>query len=203
MRNEKFIDTFLDGIVQIVESIPRLDIDRAIDLLYEAWREGRTIFTMGNGGSASTASHCASDLSKMTIVEGHPRVRSVSLVDNIPWVSALTNDEGWANVFRQQLENLFRPGDVIIGFSVHGGSGEDQAGPWSQNLLNAMRYVNDHGGKTIGFSGFDGGAMKQLADVCVVVPYDTAAHVESMHVALHHLVASCLTEKIRDTVLPS
>ena len=203
MQNEQFIDSFLDAIVQIVETIPRSDISRAIDLLYEAWQEGRTIFVMGNGGSASTASHFASDLNKMTIVPGRDRVRAVSLVDNIPWVSALTNDEGWANIYTEQLENLYRPGDVIIGISVHGGSGEDQAGPWSQNLLKAMRYVSDNGGNTIGFSGFDGGAMKQLADVCVVVPYDTAAHVESVHVALHHLVTTCLAEKIRDTKIPS
>ncbi len=89
-------------------------------------------------------------------------------------------------------------GDVIICFSVHGGSGRDKAGAWSQNLLKAMDYVKKNGGKTIGFAGFDGGAMKELADVCIVVPFNATPHVEAFHVVLQHLIAFRLKEKIAE-----
>lgn len=202
MSNLAYIDGYLNGVSRVVDTISRSDIDRAIDTLYEAWESGGTIFTIGNGGSASTASHFVSDLNKMTIVEGHKRVRALSLVDNIPWVSALVNDEGWEKVYEEQLRNLFEPGDVVIAISVHGGSGADNAGLWSQNLLRALQYAKDNGGTTIGLSGFDGGAMKSMADVCVVVPIDSTPLVESFHVTLHHLIVSCLAERIRATALP-
>jgi D-sedoheptulose 7-phosphate isomerase len=118
-------------------------------------------------------------------------------VDNVPLVSALTNDDGWDKVYEEQLKTLFHPGDVVLAISVHGGNGKDKAGLWSQNLLRAVRYAQENGGTAIGFSGFDGGAMLDLCDVCVVVPYNTTPHVEAFHVVLHHLVTFCLAEKIR------
>ncbi len=166
-------------------------------MVWGAWQRGNTIFTCGNGGSAGTASHLAADLCKCTIVPNQPRLRAMSLVDNIPLLSALTNDDGWENVYVEQLKSLFHAGDVVVGISVHGGNGRDKAGLWSQNLLRAMQYARDRGGYALGFSGFDGGAMKDLADVCVVVPYNTTPHVESFHVVLHHLVTFCLADRIR------
>jgi len=114
-------------------------------------------------------------------------------------VSALTNDDGWDNVYVEQMKNFFETGDVALALSVHGGSGKDKAGLWSQNLLKALQYAQSRGGKALGFSGFDGGAMKEMADVCVVVPYNTTPHVESFHVVLHHLVTFRLAERIRCT----
>ena len=197
MQNQAYIDEYLDAVKRIAETISRPDIDQFVESIFAAWRDGRTIFIMGNGGSASTATHFAADLNKVTAVPGQRRIRAFSLVDNIPWVSALTNDEGWENVYMEQLRNLFQWGDVLVGISVHGGNGQDQSGPWSQNLLKAMQYAKESGGVTIGFSGFDGGAMKDMADVCVVVPDNTTPHVESFHVELFHLVAFCIAEKIR------
>ncbi len=181
----------------MAETIDRAAIDRAVEMLFAAWQRGNTIFTCGNGGSAGTATHFAADLFKCTIVADQPRMRVISLVDNIALVSALTNDDGWENVYTEQLKTLFSPGDVVVGISVHGGSGRDKAGLWSQNLLRALQYARDRGGYALGFSGFDGGAMRELADVCVVVPFNTTPHVESFHVVLHHLITFCLAEKIR------
>ncbi len=197
MRNQRYIGGFLDGVKQVAEAIDQSTIDRAIEMLFQAWQRGNTVFTCGNGGSAGTATHFAADLFKCTIVADQPRLRVISLVDNIPLVSALVNDDGWENVYTEQLKTLFRPGDVVVGISVHGGSGRDKAGLWSQNLLRALHYARERGGHALGFSGFDGGAMKELADVCVVVPYNTTPHVESFHVVLHHLVTFCLAERIR------
>lgn len=196
MKNAKYINDFFAEGKGVIDSMPREDIDKAIEALFEAWKNGNTVFLIGNGGSASTATHMAADLTKSISVEGKKRFRAMALVDNIPMVSALTNDNGWENIYTEQLIAYFRPGDLVVAFSVHGGAGKDKAGAWSQNLLKAMQYAQDNGGKAIGFAGFDGGAMKQIADVCVVVPANSTPQVEAFHVVLHHLIAFCLREKI-------
>ena len=121
------------------------------------------------------------------------------LNDNIPLMLALVNDEGFDNLYYEQLKTKFQKGDVLICISVHGGAGRDKAGLWSQNLLKAMNYAKENGGKTIGLSGFDGGAMKELADVCIVVPINSTPHVESFHLVLEHLIISRLKEKIEES----
>ena len=112
-------------------------------------------------------------------------------------ISALTNDEGFAHIFSEQLRSLMRPRDVLIGISVHGGSGADKAGAWSQNLLRAMQVAKEEFQATVvGFSGFDGGAFRHVADVCLTVPFPSTPQVESFHLALEHLITFCLKEKI-------
>lgn len=196
MRHVPAIDRFLQGVEEIARKISRADIERALEILEEAWRSGGTVFVAGNGGSASTATHLAADLVKMTAVPGRPRLRALSLADNVPLVSALVNDCGWERVYTEQLETFYRPGDVLVAISVHGGRGRDRAGAWSQNLLRAIRWVKEHGGRTIGLAGFDGGAMREECDTCVVVPWDSTPHVEGFHVVLHHLLVFRLAEVI-------
>jgi len=168
---------------------------KALDILLECYKRKGVVYTMGCGGSASTATHFAADLAKT--VGGF---KAISLVDNIPLVSAYTNDEGWNCVFRGQLESWIGENDVLVGFSVHGGSGEGNAGPWSQNLVAAMKLAQDRGAKIIGFSGFNGGAMKQMSDACLVVPTDSEVYgtplVESMHVVINHGIIFDLKERI-------
>lgn len=191
------IADFLGGIEKICKAVRRQDIISVVDVLYDAWREDRQIFLIGNGGSASTASHFACDLNKGTIHDGKRRLRAICLNDNLAHVSALTNDEGWENVYIEQLRHFYRPGDVVFGISVHGGKGRDKAGAWSQNILKAMQFARDNEGRVLGFSGFSGGAFPEVCDACVIVPYPTTPHVEAFHVALHHLVTWCLSERIR------
>ena len=196
MENEKEIEQYFSEIKEICDDISREDIDKVIEILFDAWKNGNQVFFCGNGGSAGTATHFMCDLFKVTIVEGKKRFKAFCLNDNIPLMTALINDEGWDKLFIEQLINLYRKGDVLVCFSVHGGAGRDKAGAWSQNLLKAMDYVKQNGGKTIGFAGFDGGAMKELADACIVVPFDATPHVEAFHVVLQHLIAFRLKEKI-------
>ena len=126
------------------------------------------------------------------------RVKAVSLFDNVPLTSALVNDRGWEHVYLEQLKTFARKGDVCIGLSVHGGSGKDKAGVWSQNLLQGLQYVKDLGGPTIGLIGFDGGAMKDLVDVPIVVEVESTPLVEGFHVVLHHLIALELKKRIEE-----
>ncbi len=201
MNNASYIVQFLDQMVRITREISTKEIDRAIDILLDAWRRRSTVFVMGNGGSASTATHLACDLAKYTIVDENPRFKVIGLTDNIPLVSAWSNDGGFGRIFVEQLRPWLAEGDVLIAISVHGGSGSGQAGPWSQNLVQAMALAQERGAKIIGLSGFSGGSIKEMADVCIVVPIDKeplgTPLVESWHVVVHHLMCFALREKIR------
>lgn len=194
--NISYIDDYLAHVVDITAKIDKKEIDKAIDILFEAWKNDNHVFLMGCGGSASTASHFAGDLSKTTIVPGKKRFKALSLVDNAPAVSAWTNDEGWHSVFKGQIENFMKPGDVVIGLSVHGGAGKGNAGAWSQNLTSAMQYVKDNKGKCIGISGFDGGAFNELCDASIVVPKNSTPLVEGFHGDIQHLIIFRLKELI-------
>jgi D-sedoheptulose 7-phosphate isomerase len=198
-KNAEYINRFFADFERSIADINRADVDRVIEILFDAWKNGNQVFLIGNGGSAGTASHFSADLNKCTACAGKPRMKAISLVDNMPLFSAITNDDGWENVYTEQLENFFKAGDIVVAFSVHGGSGSDKAGPWSQNLLKAMKFAADRGGKTIGIAGFDGGMMKQIADACIVVPADSTPQVEAFHVLLHHLIAFRLAEKIAES----
>jgi D-sedoheptulose 7-phosphate isomerase len=197
--NGRFVNDFLSEFADVAKRISEDDINKAIDLLFEAWNKGSKIFFIGNGGSASTATHFACDLAKTTAVEGKKRFRAISLTDNVPLLTALTNDDGFASIFVEQLRNLLEKDDVLIAISVHGGSGQDKAGLWSQNLTAAIQYAKDNSARTIGMAGFDGGAFKKMTDVCIVVPANSTPYVESWHATLEHLICSCLKERIRDT----
>ncbi|HCL27737.1 MAG TPA: sedoheptulose 7-phosphate isomerase [Candidatus Latescibacteria bacterium] len=198
MSNQTHIDQYLGQMSTVLKQLPREDIDAAIELLFDTWKSGGTIFIAGNGGSSSTASHFACDLAKWTISAGKPRFKVLALTDNMPLFSALMNDEGSASVYAQQLEPFVASGDVLILISVHGGSGAGNAGSWSQNLLRALQVARDKGARVLGLSGFDGGALGEMADVCITVPVDSTPQVESFHLALEHLLCDCLRQKIAD-----
>jgi len=199
MSSRDFIEIYLKEVGSVSERVPREEIERFLELLCEAWREERQIFIAGNGGSASTATHFAADLNKFTSVEGKKRFRAVALTDNTPTVTAIINDLGWENLYVEQLRNFMRNGDMLVVISVHGGSGSDKAGLWSQNLLKAAKFVQDNGGKVLGLAGFDGGVLRQMAEACIVVPANSTPHVEGFHLVLTHLICARLRELIAET----
>lgn len=190
-----------EGVIESVLGDQSGQIDSIITLLFDAWQKDVPVYVMGNGGSASSASHFAADLSK-TIHDapGKRGIRALTPWDNIPLVSAIVNDRPKEDIFSAWLDTHYEQGGMGVGVSVHGGSGTDVGGKWSQNLLKGLQYIKDRGGKTIGFSGYDGGPMKNLVDVCVVVPVQTpaigTAMVESFHVMIQHLIAFRLKEVI-------
>jgi D-sedoheptulose 7-phosphate isomerase len=197
MSESENISAFLAEVKRLCDAVSKRDIERAIEAMFQAWKEERTIFLIGNGGSASTATHFAADLVQCTLSPAKKRLKAVSLFDNIPLTSALVNDRGWDSVYLEQLKTFARRGDVCIGISVHGGAGKDKAGVWSQNLLQGLQYIKDLGGTTIGLIGFDGGAMKDLVDIPILVPVSSTPLVEGFHVVLHHLIASELRARLQ------
>ena len=194
------IDDYLRTMEEVGRSLPRGEIARAVDALFDCWQREGTVFTAGNGGSASTATHLACDLAKATAVPGRRRLKTMCLVDNVPLGSAWTNDNGFASLFAEQLEPWLTDRDVLVALSVHGGSGEGAAGPWSQNLAQAVALAGRRGASVIGLSGFGGGDLARNAGVCIVVPMDSEPFgtpiVESWHVALHHLLCTALRRRI-------
>jgi D-sedoheptulose 7-phosphate isomerase len=195
------VEAFLTVVKRTMQELDRSSLAAIVDCLHEARLRGRTVFVMGNGGSASTASHFAADLAKYTIAEGQPRFKVICLNDNIASLSAWTNDNGWGSIFAEQMLALQSAGDVLVGFSVHGGPSTSDATPWSENLVRAMAQAKAGGLSVIGFSGYDGGAMLEMADQCMVVPAlvdDLGTPViESVHVVLHHLLVHQLRARAR------
>ena len=127
-----------------LEQLPWGMLEQSAALLHDARMKNRQVFTLGNGGSASTASHFACDLSKNTVMEGRPRFRVMALTDNQALMSAYANDLGYANVFAEQLANFVQPNDIVVAISASGNS---------PNVLNAVELAKNAGATTIGWSG--------------------------------------------------
>lgn len=184
----KEIQQYLTGVQQVLGRIPLNALEEAIDVLLSAACVGSTVFTMGNGGSAATASHFACDLAKGTITPGGPRFRVIALTDNVPLITAWSNDVAYEDIFAEQLNNLMSRGDVVVAFS---GSGN------SPNVLQAVATARRQGGITIGFSGFEGGQLSRVVDVPVVVPCHCMEQIEDVHMVLCHLMSTTLRQRLQ------
>ncbi len=183
------MDQIRSYIVQLQSTLDLLsleDISATVSILYEARLANRQVFIMGNGGSASTATHFVCDLAKNTRKPGWPDFRVLGLSDNMALVSAYANDEGYENVFARQLASFVQSGDVVIGISTSGKSA---------NVLEAVKLANERGATTIGFTGFDGGELASLANLNVHVPSDCIEQVEDVHLMLEHLICTVLRER--------
>ena len=152
---------YVQEIKETLDRLPWEAVRESVSVLQEARLNNRQVFIMGNGGSAATALHFVCDLGKGTVMPGHTRFRVIALNGNMPLFSALANDIGYDRVFVEQLASLAQSGDVVIGIS---GSGN------SPNVLNAILLAREMGATTIGMTGFDGGKLKALVDICILVP---------------------------------
>lgn len=161
--------------------------------LRNARENGRTVFTCGNGGSASTASHLAQDLAKGTLLPNRPRLRALCLCDSLPGLTAWANDEGYETAFAEQLKGLGRQGDLLIAIS---GSGN------SQNVLNAVRAAHELEMRTWGVTGFEGGKLIHLTHRFVRVPCDDMGMVEAAHGVILHWLIGELLEQTEKTFCP-
>ncbi|MGC8878584.1 MAG: SIS domain-containing protein [Anaerolineae bacterium] len=179
------VEQYIEGLQSCLAQLPLDHVRAVIGVLQYARFHHRQVFIMGNGGSAATASHFACDLGKGTAVPELPRFRVIALTDNTALFSAYANDLGYEWVFAEQLANLLQPGDVVIAIS---GSGS------SANILRALELARQRQAVTIGFTGFGGGKMKELVDLCVIVPSTCMEQIEDVHLMLEHLVCSCLRQ---------
>ena len=172
---------------QLIAQVPYGKIDEIVGVLGRAFEEERTIFVFGNGGSASSASHMVSDMNR-GVCDANRRIKVMALTDNVPLLTACANDHGYETVFSEQLKNFVQPGDVTFAISCSGDS---------PNVLLALTTARQAGAFTVGLGGFSGGAMKDLCDVCAVVPSDNMQMIEDLHLAMLHAIFTALREKIR------
>ena len=183
MNYKKYKNYFIDSLSLVNED----EIEQLIQLILTKYDEDKNIFIIGNGGSASNASHFAQDLAKgvRKDVNTNKRIRAISLVDNVAFITALGNDDGYNTIFEQQLRTYANNGDVLIAIS---GSGN------SPNIIKAADWANNNDVLTVGITGYDGGVLKQKCKRSIHVALKDMPTIESIHVFILHYVIIRLIE---------
>lgn len=184
MNNDTdFVKSYIDQLNEVLNALPSEKFLEINKTLLEARETGKQIFVIGNGGSAAAASHMVCDFNKNTREAGKKRMRAICLNDNTPSVLAYANDEGYDIIFSEQLLSLGQSGDILIAIS---GSGN------SANIIKAIETARQMNIKVIGLTGFKGGKMKELTDICLVVPSDSMEMIEDVHLIINHILAGLL-----------
>jgi D-sedoheptulose 7-phosphate isomerase len=185
-----FARAYLHYLQTVLQRIDAGEIGRFVETLLAARERGATVFFIGNGGSAATASHFANDLSIGTNSYLKP-FRALSLTDNVPIVTAVGNDFGYEEIFVRQLRVLGKGGDVLVGISASGNS---------PNLLRAMEYAHSAGITTVAITAFDGGQMKRVASQGIHVPTGPKEYgpAEDAHMVLDHLIGAYLMRFVKN-----
>jgi len=184
------VTEYLDRIASTARRVSAAAVEELVNAILEAYRNNRFVFVIGNGGSGSNASHLCEDLGKGTVsdFDAQKRLKILSLTDNTPYILAWANDAGYERIFVEQLRNLASPGDLLIAIS---GSGN------SPNILRAVSFANEHGMKTFGVTGCDGGELKQAAEASLIVPCPDMGMIEAIHSVLFHYLVDQLRERFR------
>jgi len=183
---------YRENLAQSILALPIDQVHEAVRILHTKRMDRKRVFLFGNGGSSSTASHFACDLNKNTRVNAWPDFQAHCLSDNMPVFSAYANDEGYENVFWRQLQNELEEDDLVIGISASGNS---------ENVLRGIRYANEQGAFTIGFTGFDGGSLGSLVDLHLHIPSHVIEQVEDIHLVLEHMII-CSLKQITGSSIP-
>ncbi len=185
MNYSKQILEYTQKLTNEINAIDTDSVSALIDLILKTRDEDKQIFIMGNGGSGANASHIAGDLNKgLSLFQPRSkRYRCICLIDNSSTVLSLANDVSYDDIFVEQLKNFICPGDLVICIS---GSGN------SENVLRAASFAKSNGNQVVGFTGFSGGALKEISDLSIHVPINDMQIVEDVHMMLGHLMFSVL-----------
>lgn len=198
--NERGLDAvefsrgYVSYLATLLEKIDHKEIGECISLLEKARQGDNTIFVIGNGGSAATASHVGNDFGlavlKKTNKEKNKSYRALALTDNVSVISAIGNDSDYSKIFVDQLKVHYRPGDILIAISASGNS---------PNLIEACEWFKEQGGTVIGWLGFDGGKLRAIADLPIVVesPKGEYAPVEDVHMIINHVIVTWMQYHIQ------
>ena len=185
MDINRFVSSYLADVKCLLDQVNPIQIEQAVDVLLKAWRDGRRVLLMGNGGSSSSVSHIVNDMQKNIQLETGRSLRALCLSDCTPLMMAWANDTEWDNIFAPQVACWAEPGDVVIGVS---GSGN------SMNVIRGIEAAKQAGAHTIGLAGFRGGKLKDAADACLVVASDNMQRIEDVHMIVLHMLFSALLE---------
>jgi len=179
-------DQYRAELHQALDLIDTDKVQQAVAIFRQARDSGRTIFICGNGGSAASASHIVCDIIKGCSYQRSKRFRMMALNDQMPTLSAYSNDVSYEVAFVEQLKNFAEPGDVVVAIS---GSGN------SPNVLRAIEYGNSIGCSTIGLSGRDGGRLAPLCGLSIHVPVQHMGRIEDAHMSICHMIAYQIMEQ--------
>ncbi|MBI2661416.1 D-sedoheptulose 7-phosphate isomerase [Candidatus Woesearchaeota archaeon] len=161
-------------------------IEEASNIVIKSLRNGNKILLAGNGGSATMASHIAAEFVGRYRKE-RKALPSIALTTDIAALTAISNDYGYDTVFSRQIEALAKPGDALITLTTSGNS---------QNLINAVHAAKKLSVNTISLSGKDGGKMKGMADMEIIVPSNNTPKIQEMHLLILHSICELAEEKI-------
>lgn len=189
-NTDQRITAFLDHTRQLLGRLDHAAIASARQLLLDCYQRRGRIYTLGNGGSASTAQHFACDLAKYVIPNGQRPFDCRCLTDNVSLYTAWANDAAREDVFANQMRGLLTADDVVIIISVHGGSG------FSADLVKGARYAHETGAKTIALVGFDGGVLHRECTCSILVPVESTPQTEAVHLVIEHLLMHLLKEDL-------
>jgi D-sedoheptulose 7-phosphate isomerase len=165
-------------------------VDRMVEVIWRGYKQGRTLFMFGNGGSAALASHFGCDIGKGTIAGKRKRLKTVALTDNVALITAWANDKAYDAIFAEQLESLAERGDIALAIS---GSGN------SPNVIRGLEAARRLGAETLVLTGFEGGRAKTLADLCLVVPSDSMQLIEDAHLCATHAIFLAIRQRMMRT----
>jgi D-sedoheptulose 7-phosphate isomerase len=179
------LEAHVEAVRAALSRISLADVARVVDALRTAHAQGRHIYILGNGGSASTATHFAADLSKATVVRGRSRMRVTSLTDNVALLTAVANDMAYEDIFAEPVRSLVNPGDLVIAISASGNS---------PNVIKGIRAAREQGAMTVGLVGCTGGKLIQLADISVHVKHHDYGVVEDCHLVVEHAIIASVRE---------
>ena len=181
-----FPQTYRDELLKAIAAIDLDQVNQAIEILAQARDQGRRIFVCGNGGSASTASHFATDLVKGASFGRPDRFRILALTDSLPTITAYSNDVSYECIFAEQLKNFAEAGDVVVAISSSGNS---------PNVLRAVEYANSIGCRTIGLTGRDGGQLGPISQLNIQVAHPHTGRIEDAHMIVLHMIGYCFMEQ--------
>ncbi|MFH1739507.1 MAG: SIS domain-containing protein [bacterium] len=182
------VTKYFQDLSELLDRMNQAQIEDLVQAIFDAYKEGRFVFIIGNGGSGANASHLCEDLGKGTLsnFDKQKRLKVMSLTDNTPYILAWGNDEGYDRVFVEQLKNFASQGDLLIAIS---GSGN------SPNVLRAVEWANEIGMATFGVTGYDGGQLGKMAQKNLHVPCDNMGLAEVVHEVIFHYLVEELKER--------
>jgi len=183
MKNKSF-QNYSIRISSGLNTVSKKELENAVESIYKTAEHGGQIWLIGNGGSAATASHFATDLSRCTSKNGQ-RLKAISLCDNSGLITAIGNDFSFEDIFIKQLQNSGKAGDLLISISASGNS---------KNLIKAVEFANAYSISTLSFVGFDGGILIKLSKNSIYVKTDIGDYgiAEDCHSIICHYITSQL-----------
>jgi D-sedoheptulose 7-phosphate isomerase len=184
---KEHLTEYKQRLISLYDSIDAIILGNVIDVLIECFKNGKTLYIAGNGGSAATSSHMQCDFGFFVRHFTNFRPKVLSLTDCTPMLTAIGNDNSYDDVFIEQLRGSFENGDVLLTISASGNS---------KNVIKATEYANEKGGTTICFVGFDGGTLKEISHLAIHTPNSKGDYgpIEDLHVILDHLIVSYLVK---------